>query len=97
MFLAELRETAFDHVGGESFATYCSSEQKWINRFRRDAEKYPGQVIVKHVNEDGSMVVQYPYAWCKMPSPPRTRNMTDEQRAAASERMRALAASQKHK
>lgn len=95
--MADLRETCMDHIANESLATFCSSEQKWINRFRRDAEKYPGQVIVKHINEDGSMVVQYPYAWCKMPSPPRKRTMTDEQRAAASERMKKLVASQKHR
>lgn len=86
-----------DHVASESFATFCSSEQKWINHFRRDAEKYPEHVVITHINDDGSMVVQYPYSWCKLPSPPRKRSMTEEQRVAASERMKKLVASQKHR
>ena len=92
-----LKESLWDHVAGEPFATYCSSEQRWINRFKKDAEKYPSHVIIKHINEDGSMVVQYPYTWSKMPTPPRKRVMTEEQRAAASERMKKLVASQNHR
>lgn len=93
--MSEIRETSWEHYGSEPFATFFSSEQKFLRRFRRDAELYPDQVIVKCVNEDGSMIVQYPYSWCKPPRPPRKVNLTDEQRSAASERMKALAASRK--
>lgn len=94
--MSEIKESCWDHVFGENFATYCSSEKKWINRFKRDAEKYPGQVVIKHINEDGSMVVQYPYAWCPLPRPPRKMNLTEEQRAERAARLASGRASQKH-
>lgn len=94
--MSEIKESCWDHVSGEDFVTYSSSEKKWLNRFLRDAETYPGEVIVKHVNEDGSMVVQYPYSWCRMPRPPRKVNMTDERKAELSERLATARASRKH-
>lgn len=93
--MKEWKETAMDHVSGEDFVTYCSSEKKWINRFKRDAEKYPEQVMIKHINDDGSMIVQYPYTWCPMPRPPRKINLTEEQRAERAARLASGRVSQK--
>lgn len=89
-----MTESCFDHVASDDFVTFYSSEQKWLNRFRRDVQQYPDEVIIKHVNEDGSMVVQYPYSWVRMPKKPSKRELTDEQRAELSERLAKVRASQ---
>ena len=78
---------------------YISSDhQKWINRIRKLKSEYPGDVEIKNRPEDndGCICATLPAAWLKI-SPPRKVEMTDEQRQAASERMKALAENQKQK
>lgn len=94
--MRDIRETCWDHVEGNTYATYSSSERRWINKFKRDAAKYPEDVKIMHVNDDGSMVVHYPYNWIPMPRPKKKRSpMSDEQRQAAAERFAKYRESQK--
>jgi hypothetical protein len=81
------RETGFNRIEGDIYAYYFSSERKWINRFKKDAEKYPDEVLITHINDDGSICIRYPYDWVPYPRPKRQRaKMSDEQRQAAAER-----------
>ena len=73
-----------------------SDQQKIINRVRKLAETYPDSVIIKRQPEqnDGCIYATMPADWLKL-NPPIRREMTDEQRQAASERMKRLAHNQK--
>lgn len=84
--MAELRETALDHVSGEDHATVYSSERKWINQLLRLKEKFPNEVDIRHVNEDGSMVVHIPASWFKI-KPKKKVEMTAEQIEASKARL----------
>ena len=73
-----------------------SDQQKIINRVRKLAETYPDSVIIKRQPEhnDGCIYATMPADWLKL-NPPIRREMTDEQRQAASERMKRLAQNNK--
>lgn len=81
-----MAETAIEYIKGESYLTWYSDEPKWVNRMRQLASDSADVQIVK---DDGdSMLIHCPVSWFKPPKPPIKRNMTDEQRKAASERMK---------
>lgn len=88
--MAELKETAVDYIATEKHATFCSSEQKWINKITKLKSSHPDQVQIIHAAEDnhGMIYAHIPKSWLKI-SPPRKTNLTEEQRAAAAERMAA--------
>ena len=76
---------------------YVSSDQlRVINRIRKLAEQHPDEVTILRQPEqnDGCIYATMPSAWFKI-SPPIKREMTEEQRQAAAERMRVIAAKQK--
>lgn len=79
-------ETAVDYIKGESCLAWYSSEPKWVNRIRQFADENPDVQIVKDSGD--SILCHCPVSWFKPPKPPIKRNMTDEQRKAASERMK---------
>lgn len=81
-----MSETSVEYIKGERYLTWYSDEPKWVNRIRQlaadDAE-------VQIVSDDGDGVLAHcPVSWFKPPKPPIKRNMTDEQRQAAVERMK---------
>lgn len=80
-------ESTTDHVHGEPFMYYCTSEPKYLRRLRKLLEEYPGDIEVKF--DDGQTLdVKLPASWFREPRPPRKVNMTEEQRQAAAERLR---------
>lgn len=90
-----MRETTTDHVEGEDFIYYYTSEKKYLNKLRRQIEAHPDDVVIK-VDDGHTLGVKLPASWFKAPAPPAKRApMTEEQREAARERMKILLASQK--
>lgn len=84
--MSEIRETSFDHVAGEDFATLFSAERKWINHILSLKEQYPDEVDIRFVNDDGSLLVHIPASWVKI-RPKKKVNMTAEQIAASKARL----------
>lgn len=82
----DLRETAIDHVSGEKFATFYSSETKWINYMQKLKEQYPDEVEITYTNPDGSINAHIPASWFKI-KPKKKVVMTEEQIAAAKARL----------
>lgn len=79
-------ETYAGYVRGDEYAYLYSAESKWIRKMKRWAEEFPDQVKVVIDNADG-MEINMPTSWFKI-SPKRERNLSDEQRAAMSARMK---------
>lgn len=83
-------ETAFDYVD-DRVAWFTTDELKWKRRLDEWAKEYPQECVIRTRPEDngGCMVANVPASWLRV-RPPLKRNMTDEQRAALSERARNL-------
>lgn len=81
-----MAETVVEYIKGEPYLTWYSDEAKWVNRIRQLAADNDD---VQIINDDGDSVMAHcPTSWFKPPKPPIKRNMTDEQRQAAAERMK---------
>ena len=81
-----MAETSVDYIKGERYLTWYSDEPKWANRIRQLAAD---NADVNIISDDGEGVLAHcPVSWFKPPKPPIKRNMTDEQRQAAAERMK---------
>ena len=81
-----MAETAVEYIKGEKYLTWYSDDPKWVNRIRQLAAD---NAEVHIINDDGESVLAHcPVSWFKPPKPPIKRNMTDEQRQAAAERMK---------
>lgn len=84
--MEDIKETAWDHIYGEKTATFSTSEKKWIREIQRLHEKYPGEVDIRHVNNDGSILVQLPADWFRI-RPKKKSNLSAEQIAASKARL----------
>lgn len=81
----DLRETSIEYLTCNDHATLYSSEAKWMRKIKQLQTDYPDSVqIINETSE--SIVVHIPKSWFKV-TPPRKMTLTDEQRAAAAERM----------
>lgn len=67
-------------------ATCYFSQGRFISKIRKLAEKYPDECEIVGENKDGSIVAHFPVKWIHISNV--KREMTDEQREAAAERMR---------
>ena len=87
-------ETCCEYTDKTLFVS--SDHQKWIARIRKLKEAYPDDVTIEQMPEenDGCICATMPAAWLRI-NPPRKVEMTEEQRQAASERMKALVRKQK--
>ena len=81
-----MAETAVEYIKGENYLTWYSDDPKWVNRIRQMATDNAEVQIVN--DDDESVLAHCPVSWFKPPKPPIKRNMTDEQRKAAAERMK---------
>ncbi len=74
-------------------AYFSTDERKWINKIRKFAEDNPDavKIVSEPEDNDGCLYVKIPASWFNL-SPKRKRRMTEEQREAARERGRQLAA-----
>lgn len=89
--MADFKETCVEYLDVDKHATFCSSERKWINKIIKLQQEHPDEVEILYMPEknEGVILAHIPKRWLKI-SPPAKRVMTDEQRAAAAERMKAL-------
>lgn len=82
--IINFRETAWNHIAGESFGTFYTQEFKWANRILAWKEEYPDDVDIRVINPDGSMVVHLPLSWFRIKPP---RRMSEEQKAKLAARL----------
>lgn len=86
-------ENNIEFLTGQRKVTFTFTARKYINRIKKYKESHPDDVDFFE-NSDGSICGHVPLKWLKI-SPPRKVELTDEQKAERSERMRKLAASRK--
>ena len=82
----ELKETAINYIAGDKEITVYTAERKYINTVKKLIETKPDEIRIVRENPDGSVVVKMPVEWFRFPKP--KRQISDEMKAAAAERMR---------
>ena len=92
--MAEFRENVLEWLNGQERVTLTLSQQRYIHRIQDYAEKYPDEVKIQYVNEDGTILASMPLNYLKISRP---REFTDEQKQASAERFHALRSSGKLK
>lgn len=93
-----VNECAVNFIKGEKVASVTAATgTKWNNRLRKWAEEFPEAVQIIAVNEDGSVFAHFPSKFVKLERPVerKGREMTDEEKAAAAERLRVAREKQK--
>ena len=85
--MIKIIETSIERVQGDDYCLVYTGERKFINQLNELTKTYP-EVDIRHINEDGSMVVRVPSNWFRFVKPPTKRNYTEEQRKAMGERMK---------
>ena len=81
-------ESVIEWIRGDKEVTVSfPNATKECNRVLAYAEAYPDEVKITHKNPDGSIVARIPKRYIRI-SRPSVREMTDEQRAEAAERLR---------
>jgi hypothetical protein len=86
----DIRETTYNHIYGDKYSMFSSSEPKWVNKFNKWLLDYPDLVKLIHRNDDGSILGEIPVEWISI-RPKHKRQMTEEQKQALIERGRKLA------
>ena len=86
--MTDFKETAWDSLSCSEFATFSTNERKWITKITSLKSKYPNEVTIKVAPEEnnGVLLADIPKYWLRI-QPPKKMNFTEEQRAAASERL----------
>lgn len=92
-----MRETCVERISDDKYTNIYTGERKFINELNALKEQYPDDVIIEHINSDGSICAKVPFSWFRFVKPPVKRNFTEEQRQAASERMRKARENKKEK
>ena len=81
-------ETTIERIQGEDYCHVFTAERKFISQLNELAQKYPEDVIIQYINDDGSIGATVPYNWFRFIKAPTKRNYTEEQRKAMGERMK---------
>lgn len=80
-------ETSIERVQGDTYCNVYTGERKFVNKLRQLKEQYPKEVNIKDYG-DGTIGAKVPYSWFRFVGPPKTINLTEEQRKAKAERMK---------
>lgn len=80
-------ENVVEFLNNEETITVSFCMKKWVNKVKRLHEKNPNEVKIIAENKDGSICAKLPVKYLKI-SPPR--QISEEQKQAASERFRKM-------
>ena len=84
--MADLRENAIEWINGQERVTVTLSQGRYISKVKRLAEKFPEEVEIVKINEDGTILAHIPLSYIKINR--ASRNLTEEEREELSERAR---------
>lgn len=85
--MMDIKETVFEMCNDDHPACFTSTENMWIKRIKKLADKYPDDVRIVDYRPGVNICVNLPKSWFKV-SPPRILNLTEDQRDAARERIK---------
>lgn len=87
-------ENNIEFLHNSRTATVYFEQGRFVSKIKKLKERCPDEVEIVKENKDGSIVAHIPTKWIRI-NPSKQTNMTEEQRQAASERMKELVRKQK--
>lgn len=81
-----MAEVSVEFIKGEKYLTWYSDDFATIRRIKKLQSERPDDVVVV-AEDESSIVVHVPVNWFREPKPKAKREMTEEQRLAAAERL----------
>ena len=81
-----MAEVTVEFIKGEKYLTWYSDDFATIKRMKKLRDEYQNDISVI-AEEDDYMTMRVPISWFREPKPKTKREMTDEQRLAAKERL----------
>lgn len=81
-----MAEVTVEFVKGEKYLTWYSDDFATIRHMKKLRDEYPDEVYIV-AEEDDYMTMRVPINWFREPKPKAKREMTEEQRLAAKERL----------
>lgn len=81
-----MAEVSVEFIKGEKYLTWYSDDFATIRHIKKLQSGYPDDVVVV-AEDESSIVVHVPVSWFREPKPKAKREMTEEQRLAAAERL----------
>lgn len=81
-----MAEVTVEFVKGEKYLTWYSDDFATIRHMKKLRDEYPDEVYIV-AEEDDYMTMYVPINWFREPKPKAKREMTEEQRLAAKERL----------
>lgn len=81
-------DNCMEWLTGDKVGAVTFSQKRWVSKLLKYAEDYPEDVEIIAQNPDGSVFAHVPISWFKFSPPRKGREMTDEEKAAAAERLR---------
>ena len=87
--MLESKENAIEFLYGDKEATCTFCSPRFVNKARKLAEKFPDECQIVAENPDGSVVIHCPVKYIKL-SRNAGREMTEEEKAANSERFKKM-------
>ena len=81
-----MAEVSVEFIKGEKYLTWYSDDFATIRHIKKLQSEYPNDVVVV-AEDESSIVAHVPVSWFREPKPKAKREMTEEQRLAAAERL----------
>lgn len=81
-----MAEVSVEFIKGEKHMTWYSDDFATIRRMKKLREEFPEDVTTLN-EDDESLLLHIPISWFREPKPRTKRTMSEEQRAAAKERL----------
>ena len=87
--MAEYKETDINYVAGDNYISVSTGVKKYINKILAFKEKFPEYIDIVE-NFDGTMCVKFSTERFSMPFIKIKREMSEEQKEMARERMKEM-------
>ena len=81
-------DNAMEWITGSKQGSVTFSQKKWVNKIEKYARDYPDDIQILERNADGSIFAHVPASWFKLSPPRKGRDISEEEREAAAERLR---------
>ena len=81
-----MAEVSVEFIKGEKYLTWYSDDFATIRHIKKLQSESPNDVVVV-AEDESSIVVHVPVSWFREPKPKAKREMTEEQRLEAAERL----------
>ncbi len=86
-YTGEFRENVFEWLNGQDTITCTVSQKRFRNKLLKLAEQYPDEVKIEHMNDGVTILVKIPLKYLSIRRP---RELSEEERAKAAERLKAF-------